>query len=237
MPELPRATSCARRARASTSSCSSDALAHDGRRRERAAARRARRRPRPLGRRARRPPPRRRPGPRRAGRLPRQVRDQEHRAGRRRAAPRHRARGRPAARSATTCAPTCAQAFELDAEPSSPTGASARTAHALGYRGHCLTKSRRYSTTFKQLRADREALRARAAARPLARQITARDRRGRARQRRGVFELAGVGHFTALEDWMAAKGRAEAREARRLAREERSMGASTAGGRQEGGSR
>jgi hypothetical protein len=33
----------------------------------------------------------------------------------------------------------------------------AKTAHAFGYRGHCLTKSRRYSTTFKALRAAREA--------------------------------------------------------------------------------
>src|SRR5262249_18450579 len=33
----------------------------------------------------------------------------------------------------------------------------AKTAHAFGYRGHCLTKSRRYSTTFKALREAREA--------------------------------------------------------------------------------
>src|SRR3954451_11667399 len=33
----------------------------------------------------------------------------------------------------------------------------AKTAHAFGYRGHCLTKSRRYSTTFKALRDAREA--------------------------------------------------------------------------------
>ena len=32
----------------------------------------------------------------------------------------------------------------------------AACAHALGYRGHCLTKSRRYSTTFKALRQARE---------------------------------------------------------------------------------
>ena len=33
----------------------------------------------------------------------------------------------------------------------------AACAHAFGYRGHCLTKSRRYSTTFKALREAREA--------------------------------------------------------------------------------
>ena len=52
-------------------------------------------------------------------------------------------------------------AFALDAA-SSPTAGSARNAHAFGYRGHCLTKSRRYSTTFKQLRAEPRAARPRA---------------------------------------------------------------------------
>ena len=46
-------------------------------------------------------------------------------------------------------------AFALD--PQLDDRKLARNAHAFGYRGHCLTKSRRYSTTFKQLRADREA--------------------------------------------------------------------------------
>ena len=46
-------------------------------------------------------------------------------------------------------------AFALDAQLDGRR--MARNAHAFGYRGHCLTKSRRYSTTFKQLRADREA--------------------------------------------------------------------------------
>ena len=55
----------------------------------------------------------------------------------------------------------------------------AACAHAFGYRGHCLTKSRRYSTTFKQLRADREALGARADPRPLARRHATRAGRAR----------------------------------------------------------
>jgi hypothetical protein len=96
----------------------------------------------------------------------------------------------------------------------------ARHAHAFGYRGHCLTKSRRYSTTFKQLRADREAFvldqilrrsgdtaqRAIAAAAP--------------GQRRGVFEFVGQGHLTTAEGYLAASAHARAREQRRLAREE-----------------
>jgi hypothetical protein len=96
----------------------------------------------------------------------------------------------------------------------------AQCAHAFGYRGHCLTKSRRYSTTFKQLRADREAFvldqilrrsgdtaqRAIAAAAP--------------GQRRGVFEFVGQGHLTTAEGYLAASAHARAREQRRLAREE-----------------
>jgi hypothetical protein len=54
----------------------------------------------------------------------------------------------------------------------------AACAHAFGCRGHCLTKSRRYSTSFKQLRADREGLRARTDPCPLTRRDTARARRG-----------------------------------------------------------
>ncbi|MDA0159578.1 hypothetical protein OM076_04820 [Solirubrobacter ginsenosidimutans] len=96
----------------------------------------------------------------------------------------------------------------------------ARNAHAFGYRGHCLTKSRRYSTTFKQLRADREAFvhaqilaRSRDAAQ-LAIAAAAPDRR------RGVYAFDGQGHFTTLQGLLAEKGRAREREMRRIAREE-----------------
>ena len=96
----------------------------------------------------------------------------------------------------------------------------ARNAHNLGYRGHCLTKSRRYSTTFKQLRADREAF--------VHQQILARSRDASQRaiasatseQRRGSFRFVGLGHFTAVEELLADQGRAREREARRIAREE-----------------
>jgi hypothetical protein len=47
----------------------------------------------------------------------------------------------------------------------------AQCAHTLGYRGHCLTKSRRYSTTFKELRQAR-ADHARPAGRPRQRLAT-----------------------------------------------------------------
>ncbi len=96
----------------------------------------------------------------------------------------------------------------------------ARNAHNFGYRGHCLTKSWRYSTTFKQLRADREAF--------VHQQILARSRDASQRaiasatpeQRRGSFRFVGLGHFTAVEELLADQGRAREREARRIAREE-----------------
>ena len=96
-------------------------------------------------------------------------------------------------------------------------------AHAFGYRGHCLTKSRRYSTTFKALREAREAFvheqilarstdatqRAIAAATPSAhRGVRVRRRRARNSRRRVL----------------AASAAARAREHRRLAREESAPG-------------
>jgi hypothetical protein len=95
----------------------------------------------------------------------------------------------------------------------------ARNAHNFGYRGHCLTKSRRYSTTFKQLRADREAF---AHAQLLAH---SRDKSqltiaaAAPDERRAHFELVGIGHFTAVEDLLAEHGRAREREGRRAGRE------------------
>jgi hypothetical protein len=98
----------------------------------------------------------------------------------------------------------------------------ARNAHNLGYRGHCLTKSRRWSTTFMALRQAREQhvreqLLARgdvpAEQRKLA-ELDAQDCVAR-------FEFAGVGHLTAADAFLAAQAAARAREYRRLAREER----------------
>jgi hypothetical protein len=97
----------------------------------------------------------------------------------------------------------------------------ARNAHNLGYRGHCLTKSRRWSTTFVTLRQAREQhvheqllVRRDVAAeqRKLA-ELDAEDRVSR-------FEFAGVGHLTAADAFLAAQAAARAREYRQLAREE-----------------
>jgi hypothetical protein len=48
------------------------------------------------------------------------------------------------------------EAFALHADPALVERRFGPCAHALGHRGHCLTKSRRYSTTFKALREARE---------------------------------------------------------------------------------
>ena len=73
------------------------------------------------GARARRAPARPRRAPR-GRRLPRQVRDQEHRAGRRRPAPRRRAPGRRAPRARARPRATCARPSRSTATPRSPIG-------------------------------------------------------------------------------------------------------------------
>ena len=93
-------------------------------------------------------------------------------------------------------------------------GAYART---LGYRCHCLTKSRRYSTTFKALRQAREQhvheqLRARA---PAAAELELLD----AGERVASFRYAGQGHITTADEFLAALAAARARDERRAARE------------------
>jgi hypothetical protein len=107
----------------------------------------------------------------------------------------------------------------------------AACAHAFGYRGHCLTKSRRYSTTFKALREAREAF--------VHEQILARSRdatqraiaAATAEQRIATFECVGIGHVTAADALLAASAAARAREGRKAARLERAMEFETGGTR------
>jgi hypothetical protein len=94
----------------------------------------------------------------------------------------------------------------------------AACAHAFGYRGHCLTKSRRYSTTFKALREAREAF---VHAEILARSQDAAQRAlAEAVVRTVALECDGVGHVTAADAYFAASEAARARERRRIGREE-----------------
>ncbi len=96
-----------------------------------------------------------------------------------------------------------------------------RFAHMLGYRGHWSTKSRRYSTTMRDLRAARRAW------------ITVRrhgpgaqlDRDGRPLPPEGTvtigsWEYAGSGYTTLGDAWLASSLAAQTREQRRIAREE-----------------
>jgi Replication initiator protein, pSAM2 len=115
------------------------------------------------------------------------------------------------------------RAFALDAELEGRR--LAKTAHAFGYRGHCLTKSRRYSMTFKALREAREAF---VHEQLLARSKDATQLAIAAGGERVVsMRFAGQGHFTTGQAVLAAQSAADAREQRRAAWEERSMAFST----------
>ena len=105
----------------------------------------------------------------------------------------------------------------------------AANAHKLGYRGHCLTKSRRYSTTFKALREARE--------RHVHEQLLARSNDATQRalaganERHASFRFVGQGHITAADALLAASAAARAREQRRAAREARAIEFNTGGER------
>jgi hypothetical protein len=94
----------------------------------------------------------------------------------------------------------------------------AACAHAFGYRGHCLTKSRRWSTTFTNVRQAREDY--------VREQLIAKGDRVQRElaqlddaERIAAFEFVGVGHLTTADAWLAAQAAARARENRELARE------------------
>jgi hypothetical protein len=94
----------------------------------------------------------------------------------------------------------------------------AACAHTIGYRGHCLTKSRRYSTNFKDLRQNRadhvrDELLANGDERQRQLAQTAPERRVTR------FEFVGLGHLTTADAYLAAQAAARAREHRQLARE------------------
>jgi hypothetical protein len=112
-------------------------------------------------------------------------------------------------------------AFELQAEPELAARRFGVCAHALGHRGHCVTKRRGYSTTFKALRQAREQ---HVHEQLLARGEDAAQRAiAAAEQRVASLRFVGQGHITAAEAFLAASAAARAREERRLAREERAL--------------
>jgi len=93
----------------------------------------------------------------------------------------------------------------------------AACAHTFGYRGHCLTKSRRYSVRFKDLRQARaDHVRDELLANGDQAQS---DLAGVGQQRIKAFEFVGVGHLTTADAYLAAQAAGRAREHRELARE------------------
>lgn len=117
------------------------------------------------------------------------------------------------------------RSFELARDPALTERKFGRYAHAFGYRGHCLTKSRRYSTTFKALREARERhvhaqllKRAHDTSQPELTETATEERIAH-------WEYVGRGHLTTADAFLARLAAARARENRRLAREEVAEGA------------
>jgi hypothetical protein len=105
--------------------------------------------------------------------------------------------------------------WSLGAEPQLAALRLRRWAHMLGFRGHWSTKSRRYSTTYTALR--------RARVEHVKRRLL--DPWGRpaidgATVAFGEWRYAGRGYRNAGDAWLAASAAAQARERRRIAREE-----------------
>jgi hypothetical protein len=125
------------------------------------------------------------------------------------------------------------EAFTLAADSANADRRFGATAHAFGYGGHCLTKSRRYSTTFKALREARE--------RHVREQLLVRSTDVAQRalaavtERIATFRYVGQGHVTAGDALLATAAAARAREHRRLAREGRAMTGRGVSGSREGG--
>jgi hypothetical protein len=108
-------------------------------------------------------------------------------------------------------------AFELQADPALAARRFGPCAHALGHRGHCVTKSRTYSTTFKALRQARE----RHVHEQLLERIKDPAQRAAvaASERVTSLRFGGQGHITAADALLASAAHARAREHRQLARE------------------
>ena len=98
-------------------------------------------------------------------------------------------------------------AFELQADPALAGRRFGACAHALGHRGHCVTKSHGYSTTFKALRQARE--------QHVHEQLLARIKdpaqraSAAAETRVASFRYVGQGHITAADAFLAASAAAQ----------------------------
>ena len=95
-----------------------------------------------------------------------------------------------------------------------------RWAHALGFRGHCFTKSRRYSTTFTRLRQARHEHQLRRAHGGERRDPWDRPMSYGACVELRSWTITGTGYRTLGDAWLAESAGARARERRRVARQE-----------------
>ena len=95
-----------------------------------------------------------------------------------------------------------------------------RWAHALGFRGHCFTKSRRYSTTFTRLRQARHEHQLRRAHGSERRDPWDRPMSDGACVELRRWTFTGTGYRTLGDAWLAESASARARERRRVARQE-----------------
>lgn len=95
-----------------------------------------------------------------------------------------------------------------------------RWAHALGFRGHCFTKSRRYSTTFTRLRQARHEHQLRGAHGGERRDPWGRRMSEGTCVERRRWTFTGTGYRTLGDAWLAETAAAKERERRRVAREE-----------------
>jgi hypothetical protein len=105
-------------------------------------------------------------------------------------------------------------AWRLGGEPQGRELRLRAWAHTAGYRGHCLTKSRRFSTTFTALRANRQKWR-------VAQKGTGTDQSAGVRTNDGIHKIVsewtfvGMGYTTAGDAWLAEAIAEEERLARR----------------------
>ncbi len=111
--------------------------------------------------------------------------------------------------------------WELGRRPSLADFRLRKCAHALGFKGHWSTKSRRYSTTFKALRcARREHVRRKSWAKGIPLDAWGRSESDQTIEVHGEWRFAGTGFRNQGEVWLAMSAAARAREKRVIARQE-----------------
>ena len=110
--------------------------------------------------------------------------------------------------------------WELGKRPAAAELALNKWTHMLGYRGHFLTKSRRYSVTFTQLRQARTDHRRRERHPDGEKDPWGRDLDEHTVLLMTAWQYAGTGHATTAEHQLALAAAARAREHDRIAREE-----------------